>query len=573
MKQKTLALLLALSLVTALLTGCGTAGAGSAQSASEAQTSTVTDEPAAASTQEDVEAPQEDSVAPESSEADVPEDAQATISYPLEGDNLTLSVFTSFPSNLTSYMSTFADHPGFQAAQEATGVTIDFTEVGMENAATQFELMVASDSFTDIVIGFDDMYVGGVTAAYEGDLIYDIADDIAEYAPDYLRTIESQPSYQDIVYQKDGTMLGVYGLYLYDYTAVSSGIFIRQDWLDDLGLDTPVTYDDWYDVLTAFKDEKGADAALLLPNGSESRGAIYAGGYGTAGYSTDARMTAQHFYQVDGVVTSSLVDDNYLAYLTMLHQWYEEGLIYNDFYSNETRDIMDPLIYGGNTGIFDGKVDYITKYETGDTTGTLRLTGIAPPVEEAGDVNPFGTYVSEKSSASITTTCESVDVALEWMNYFFTDEGILLANYGEEGVSYTMGADGPEFTDLILHNEDSELQFGNVTRLYLLDEVLPTVYDQTRELAAYSEAEQNAIEVWSNSSEAIYTLPDLILSSEANEELTSYLVDVETYASENIIKFIIGDKDLADWSSFVDTLKGMGIDRCIEIYQEALDEA
>lgn len=207
-------------------------------------------------------------------------------------------------------------------------------------------------------------------------------------------------------------------------------------------------------------------------------------------------------------------------------------------------------------------------------TGTIQLTGIAAPVKHSGEINKFGTYVTEKSSASITTNCENVEVALEWLNYFFTEDGILLANYGQKGVSYEYNADGvPEFTDLILHNDDPQLQFGNVTRLYLLDEVVPTVYDQTRELAAYNEAEQAAIATWSDGTEAVYTLPALTLASEANEELSSLLLDVETYASENIIKFITGDKALAEWDDFVSTMREMGIERCIEIYQEALDAA
>ena len=37
-----------------------------------------------------------------------------------------------------------------------------------------------------------------------------------------------------------------------------------KDWLDDLGLDTPVTYDDWYNMLKAFKAEKGAVAPMML---------------------------------------------------------------------------------------------------------------------------------------------------------------------------------------------------------------------------------------------------------------------------------------------------------------------
>ena len=577
MKRKLLSCLLIAAMLLALLAGCGSTAEPSAAGDTGSTETSAASEAASSAGEEaaPAEPPAEESAEEPASAEEPPEEIpEVTISYPLEGDNLELSYFVSFPGNLATYMESFDVHPGFQAAQEATGVKINFNAPSMENARVQFELMVAADEFDDIVGGFGDMYMGGAASAYEGDLICDIAPMIGENAPDYQRIIDGSDTYQGFAYEADGTMLGVYGVYQYDISSVTNGVFIRQDWLEDLGLEAPVTYDDWHETLTAFKNEKGAEAGLLLPMGSESRGATYAGGYQTIGYSSDARMSGGHFFQVDGQVTSSLIDDNYRDYLTMMNSWYEEGLVYHDFFSNDTRDILDPLVYGNQVGIFDGKVDYITRFESGDTTGTIRLMGIANPVKEKGDKSGFGNFVEEKSAVSITTSCENPELALQWLNYFFTDEGILLCNYGQEGVSFEYGADGePVFTDLILHNEDPWLQFGNVTRLYLLDEVVPTVYDQTRELSAYSEKEQEAIEVWSDTKEAKYTMPSVTLSTEDNEELYKLLADIETYASENIIRFIIGDLDLSEWDSFVQTMKDMGIDRCIEIYQEALDAA
>ena len=578
MKRTILSVLLALTMLLALLSGCGSTAVPSAASAgpdSAAASAPEAAAPAAEPAAEPEAASAEEALA--SAVEEVPEEEEipeVTISYPLEGDDLELSYFVSFPGNLATYMESFDVHPGFMAAQEATGVKINFNAPSMENAFTQFELMVAADDFEDIVGGFGDMYMGGAAAAYEGDLIYDIAPLIAENAPDYQRVIDGNDAYKAFAYEPDGTMLGVYGVYKYDVSSVTNGVFIRQDWLDDLNLDLPVTYDDWHETLTAFKNEKGAEAGLLLPMGSESRGATYAGGYQTIGYSSDARMSGGHFFQVDGKVTSSLIDDNYRDYLTMINSWYEEGLVYHDFYSNDTRDILDPLVYGNQVGIFDGKVDYITRFESGDPNGAIRLTGIANPVKNEGDKSGFGNYVEQKSSVSITTSCDNPELALQWLNYFFTEEGILLCNYGQEGVSFEYGPDGtPVFTDLILHNEDPWLQFGNVTRLYLLDEVLPTVYDQTRELSAYSEKEQEAIALWSDTKEAKYTMPSVTLTTEENEELYKLLADIETYASENVIRFIIGDLDLSEWDSFTATMRDMGIERCIEIYQGALDAA
>ncbi|MGI6577769.1 MAG: hypothetical protein ACOX1Q_07070 [Eubacteriales bacterium] len=45
---------------------------------------------------------------------------------------------------------------------------------------------------------------------------------------------------------------------------------VREDWLNDFGLNSPVTYNDWYNMLTLARDEKGATRgyALSSPDGT-----------------------------------------------------------------------------------------------------------------------------------------------------------------------------------------------------------------------------------------------------------------------------------------------------------------
>ena len=41
--------------------------------------------------------------------------------------------------------------------------------------------------------------------------------------------------------------------------------------------------------------------------------------------------------------------------------------------------------------------------------------------------------------------------------------------------------------------------------------------------------------------------------------------------SEKLIRFIIGDEPLSGWDAFVEDMKAMDAERCVEIYQTALD--
>ena len=40
-------------------------------------------------------------------------------------------------------------------------------------------------------------------------------------------------------------------------------------------------------------------------------------------------------------------------------------------------------------------------------------------------------------------------------------------------------------------------------------------------------------------------------------------------ASENSLKFVLGQKSLSEWDAYVATIKNMGVDELIQIYQTA----
>ena len=54
-------------------------------------------------------------------------------------------------------------------------------------------------------------------------------------------------------------------------------------------------------------------------------------------------------------------------------------------------------------------------------------------------------------------------------------------------------------------------------------------------------------------------------------EYSSLFTDISTYVDECNVKFIMGQMSLDDYDAYRDTLKKMGIERCIELQQAALD--
>lgn len=89
--------------------------------------------------------------------------------------------------------------------------------------------------------------------------------------------------------------------------------------------------------------------------------------------------------------------------------------------------------------------------------------------------------------------------------------------------------------------------------------------------AAVLEAKQNCIIPFLEDSNK-YIIPGTIsFSSEKDAERRSAMADIDTYVDEMIMKFITGREPLDNWDAYVSKVKEMGVERVLNIYQEAVD--
>ncbi len=68
-----------------------------------------------------------------------------------------------------------------------------------------------------------------------------------------------------------------------------------------------------------------------------------------------------------------------------------------------------------------------------------------------------------------------------------------------------------------------------------------------------------------------WTMPTVSPTTEESAEYSAIMNDINTLISENVVKFITGDRPLAEFDAFIEQIKSMGIDRATEIQQAALD--
>ena len=157
------------------------------------------------------------------------------------------------------------------------------------------------------------------------------------------------------------------------------------------------------------------------------------------------------------------------------------------------------------------------------------------------------------------------------MNYFYTPEGALLANYGVEGQSFEYREDGtPWYTDLILDNPDGLSMTQALC--YYVGYMVPCDCDYTVYNIASLTTWSDFVDAWGTADNS-WRFPDVSLTAEEQEEYAAASADVETYLDETLIQFIIGDLDVDDdavWQEYLDAMDSLGVGTMIDIYEAAL---
>ena len=572
------ALLLALAMLL-MLAACGSVS--SASSGSEPSQSVQTEPTASEQTEAPAvsaaEIPDTDSAEEPSEVEEAPAVVQSpSLPYSTTGEEL--SMWLPLTPDLANTYSDLNEHIVVQAAEEVTGVHINFTHASFFTANDDFNLMTAAGDYCDLISCAVKYYATGGAGAMEDGVIINLSDLIPEYAPDYNAVINSDETHIAQSRSDTGDILAFYTWK--DEVYNRSGMQTRGDWLDELGLDAPETYEEYESVLLAFQSAYGCTAAMQMYPSCLLTGSMLCGGYGVSGYYTvydDSGEIPNVMFQIDGTAHCSLLEDGYRDYLTMLNKWYTKGLISSDFLSgscnpNDTKNLGD--IYSGNTGIWYSEYQNLADYASSIDDDNVYIAALKDPTIKRGDRTHFGGSIALGSSngftTSISTQCENTELATKWCNFWFTEQGFLLATYGIEGESYTLDASGnPVFTELVTNNPNG-LSQREAQSMYSLSQ-FPTLSKKSVDFLSLNDEQIAAIEVWDSSIDGAYLMPDVSLTPEESAEYASIMSDINTYASTTVDQMVIGETSLADWDAFTDTLRGMKIERCVEIYQAALD--
>lgn len=480
-----------------------------------------------------------------------------------------LSIYKKLHTNLQQYAAGNEELPLFKelAARTDTELTFMTPPVGQEKE--QFNLIIASGEYPDIFVDMWTDYTGGGAKALSDEVIISLNTLIDEHAPNIKAALEEYPDSFRYVTNEKGEIYGVPMVFTNKMQQVTWGVNLRKDWLDELGMEIPDTVDEYYQALKGFKEVKGATSPFTITFEHLKNSNFLAGAYGVS----------NSFYQENGEIKYGPIQTGYREYLKTLNQWYQEGLLDQDFATidantrgakmlNEQAGMSWAPSKGGVAAWNQGLQE---KNPDAEMIGAPYAALNEGETVKFGQLNPCGSM-----SGAISSTCEDPVKAIEFLDYMYSDEGRMLLNFGIEGESYNLVDGEPELSELIMGSTDMPVL--SKMNMYATSAEgnagLPTIVDQ-RYLEQINSKTPNiteALETWAESSTFENEIPGIIAMSEDSSRYAGIMNEVITYRDEMILKFIMGQESIDDkYDEYVKNIQNKGIEEAVEIMQKAYD--
>ena len=494
----------------------------------------------------------------------------------------------------------YDDNVVLNAMMKESGISIDWNTMS-DSLAEQVNIQIAGGDLPDAYmgVGFSNYDLSKYGA---GGTFIDLTPYINEETmPNLTKILSEHPEIKSAITMDDGCIyglpsgeqMGTAGIGKdedYSIFAIPQFSMINKAWLDDLGLEVPTTLDELHDALKAFKDSDmaakmyGADKGSTIPMSTGfdqwcwGQNVFYAG-FGFTNWIND--VCNDLVLGEDGKVNFVCDDDNYRDALTYFSNWYQEGLMDAEMFSQSDSQLMAKC-QQGYVGVStwwyieelmgDYAKDYVflpiltgpkgTAYE-GTSNVTLRTGG--------------GT---NSGNLSVTTACKSPKNLLKFFDQWYVGENVMQLQYGPIDVYFTGKDDKGNWNSITEEEAQAKYQkgAGELKSYYEVagpKMILSEYYSNTFNM------EQRAIERLTDLYD--YWLPqaknkscypiDCVFSNEELDTIDMYKTDFENAVAEQEGLWLKeGGPTDEEWEAYKSMLNdSCGMQQLLDIYQAAYD--
>lgn len=364
---------------------------------------------------------------------------------------------------MTTYWTPFDPENNLvKYAEEATGIKVNIDYNLSSDYATKVGTVLMSGELPDVIIG------ASLSTLLDQGAVVPLTDYFTEeYMPNVVAGLEEG----DYAYLKNASDGEIYCFPYKHNMPEAMSFIIRTDWLENLNLAKPQTWEEWLTVWRAFRDEDAngnGDKADEIPFTGNAYSLMPAFGIPVSCQSQGSYVTTLP----DGSYNLIWEHPNYRTYLENMAMMYSEGLLDAEFASRsltESYAVMNSGIGGSMQAFAEQSLTTTTALREVDPTAKCEC--IEPVAGPMGDkLIPARSTISQKGAVTVTGE-EKINLICKFFDYFWSQEGIELINYGVEGEHFERDAEGqPKIKSPYVDS------FANARGIGINFQMLPTVW-------------------------------------------------------------------------------------------------
>ena len=488
-------------------------------------------------------------------------DGPAIDGVDLDGD----TIISKEPIELTFFHTASKKDDGqwdtLEEAARMTNVRLKVTVSKSNSDYNQaFNLMMASGKLDDII----ECYSSASFTQYGVEGAFVAIDEYLDLMPNFKKFLDENPQARKEMTSYDGH---IYYIPFMQGGYASTGWFARTDWLEKLGLEAPETAEELHDVLVAFRDKdpngNGKKDEIPYFNGGMSKTSF--GGLECLYPLWNARPS---WYAENGKVKFGPYEPAYKDAIKNVAQWYQEGLIDQEIFtrgSNSRAELLGNNV-GGMTHDWFGSTAKFNRELEGKIDG-FKFEAI-PAIEGK---EPQHRPATAGYGWGISTQCKHIEEAIKYFDFWFSETGYRLINFGIEGVHYDMVDGKPQFKPELLARDDFQA-------MITADGVQCEIgYKQDFEYEKQwlHPIAVEGMEMYESHPEWFLDIFPPLNSSYTPEEFERYTelyTPIKTYIDETVSQWLLGVTDVdSTYDAFIKQLESFNVKELIEVQQSAYD--
>lgn len=434
----------------------------------------------------------------------------------------------------------------------------------------QKSLLLASGDLPDAFFG--SICLTETDVAQNKDYFVELTEGIEKNMPNLTAIFEKEPALKAAAQNRDGE---IYSLVkkLPLRPKVANSMYINKEWLDNLGLSMPTTYEELADVLKAFK-EQDADG-----DGDPNNEIPYTNAGSLAGdlsnllapFGTIVSRTG-NFMQIDASGNPAFVPitENYKEAVKWAHELYAAGCLDQEYFTQDSSMASAKRMAegGSQTGLVFA---WTADAEMGENASQFELCEAVAGPDGNRYVESDPTYLDiANRELIITTQCKNPDKLLQWADDFYTDLVSLQTYYGSIPDQVEDKGDG---TYEVLLPADGTTLDTSAWSYSMRDFGPKYMTEEFQKNVILPDSQGDGVKLAQDETNAKYAsdiaFPVVSYTTEQLTTLASLTTDINDYASAQYAHWVVDGGIEEEWDAYLAQLDQMGLQDVLAIHNDA----